>query len=136
MLTISIKNNISELNRVVDFIDEYAALHSINEGDVFDINLVIDELCSNIIKYGGIENEDSLIDIQINNSKGIIEIVITDEGKEFNPLEYEVHDINLEIDKLPIGNLGILLVKSKVDEISYHRKGNKNILSIKKKMET
>ena len=55
-----------------------------------------------------------------------------DKGKAYNPLEKKDPNLNVSIDQRTIGGLGIYMVKSMVDEISYEHLDDTNILYIKK----
>ena len=55
-----------------------------------------------------------------------------DKGKPFNPLEAEEPDLELSGEDRPIGGLGIFLVQSTMDDLSYEYKDEQNILTLKK----
>ena len=135
MPTIIIHNKISELRKIVPFIERFAREYILSEGDVFDLNLAVDEVCTNVIRHAEIKSEKSEIEIDLEYLDNWAVLIIKDKGKEFNPLEFEPYDINTDITDRPIGNLGILLLKSKMDEINYTREGSTNILTMKKKLE-
>ena len=59
-------------------------------------------------------------------------MVFIDSGKEYNPLVFEDPDITLSADDRAIGGLGILVVKSLMDDVRYERKGNQNFLTLYK----
>jgi sigma-B regulation protein RsbU (phosphoserine phosphatase) len=54
-----------------------------------------------------------------------------DDGVPYNPLEEKEPDINVPADERRIGGLGLFMVKKMSKEMSYARKGNKNILHVK-----
>jgi anti-sigma regulatory factor (Ser/Thr protein kinase) len=57
-------------------------------------------------------------------------------GKELNILKAKEANVNLPLEERPIGGLGIFLVKQKMDFIDYKRIENKNILVLKKRIES
>ena len=61
-----------------------------------------------------------------------MQIQIEDDGKEFNPLSYAEPDTDLSLDDRKIGGLGIHFVRKIMDDITYIRSDNKNILTLKK----
>lgn len=136
MPTFILKNGTEELGKIISFIDSFTAGKYFSENYIFDLNLIVDEVVTNVIRHGGILSEDSEIEISLETDESNCIITVKDEGKEFNPLEYEPYDLNMKIEDRPIGNLGIVLVKAKCDEIYYERKNGKNILLMKKHLES
>jgi sigma-B regulation protein RsbU (phosphoserine phosphatase) len=61
-----------------------------------------------------------------------VSFVITDSGKPFDPTAKEEVNIHTEMAERPIGGLGIHLVRTIMDTVSYERKGENNILTITK----
>ncbi|MDR1508411.1 MAG: ATP-binding protein [Synergistaceae bacterium] len=59
-------------------------------------------------------------------------IEFEDSGVPYDPLQKDDPDITLSAEEREIGGLGIFMAKSLMDDISYRREGNKNILTIRK----
>jgi anti-anti-sigma factor len=59
---------------------------------------------------------------------------ITDDGIPFNPLTVAPPDLSLLLHEREIGGLGIHLVRSMFDEVSYHRNVGRNVFTVKKKL--
>lgn len=121
------KENIPD---ILDFIVTFAKEHAFPESFTNKILIVGDELFSNIIKYG-YENSGGPITVKLSFNEEISEFILTivDNAKEFNQLA-----VNNEVNGLRIGGLGIFIVKQIMDETSYERKNNCNILVLKKKL--
>lgn len=134
MSLISIENKIENLTIVAGFVENFGEDNKLDNKIVFDLNLVLDELVTNIIHYAYDDNDKHLINISLEKKENEIEIKIIDDGKKFNPLQKEEADINLSLEEREIGGLGIHIVRHKTDNISYERKNNHNILSLFKKL--
>ena len=115
---------------ILDFIIAFAKEHAFPESFTNKILIVGDELFSNIIKYG-YEDNGGPITVKLSFNEEISEFILTiiDSAKEFNQLA-----VNNEINGLRIGGLGIFIVKQIMDECSYKRENNQNILSLKKSL--
>ena len=61
-------------------------------------------------------------------------LVFEDSGQAFNPLEKEAPDLSPAVRRRTVGGLGIFLARSMADEVSYERRQEKNILTIRKDM--
>lgn len=134
MKKLSIENKIENLDKVAEFVEKFGEENKLDGKTVFEINLILDELVTNIVSYAYDDNDIHMIDILLEQNNGIINIQTIDDGKEFNPLEKEEVKLDMSLDERKIGGLGIHIVKQKTDEISYERKENKNVLYLTKSL--
>ena len=101
---------------------------------LFEINLALDELFTNIISYGYRDDKDHLIEITITPQNNTLELCIEDDGVPFNLQDVDDPDLPCDIETCKIGGLGIHLIKNLMDEVCYVRKKNKNRLTLKKEL--
>ncbi|MBP5285596.1 MAG: SpoIIE family protein phosphatase [Kiritimatiellae bacterium] len=95
------------------------------------LHIVLDEICSNIVKHSGASGFG--IDVEFaENPKGV-KLTFTDDGAAYDPLAHADPDITLPAEERPIGGLGILMVKKMSDSISYRRAHNRNVLAVFKR---
>ncbi|HAA86053.1 MAG TPA: hypothetical protein DCE14_06900 [Kosmotogaceae bacterium] len=95
----------------------------------FKLAVCITEACSNVIKHGYKHDRSKEITIRIRVSDGAVSLIIEDLARYFNPLDAESPDLSSVTD-LQKGGMGILMIRKMARDISYERKGNKNILTI------
>ena len=94
------------------------------------IELAIEELLVNIVKYAYPEKIGNIeITFFLKDSK-ILVLKITQYGIPFNPLLKTNVDISSSLNERLVGGLGIFLVRNFADDIQYHRNDNKNILTL------
>ena len=129
-----IENQIGELSSLAEQIDDLAAQWELTPAMAMNINLVIEEAVSNIIFYAFNNNRKHKIKISMSVENNLLTIKITDDGVPFNPLAQQLPDINLPAEERPVGGLGIFLISQMMDEMNYIRKGNENILTLKKSL--
>jgi sigma-B regulation protein RsbU (phosphoserine phosphatase) len=99
------------------------------------LNMALDDLLSNVVQYGFPNDpEEHSIRVEGEVRSGYVFLTITDDGIPFNPLAVEEPDLSLPHNERDIGGLGIHLVRSMFDELSYHRTVGHNVLTIKKKL--
>lgn len=129
-----IKNEIDELNRLAEFVEELGERRGLDMALVMNLNLALEEVVSNIILYAF--PQKTIEEIVINCVEGDSSLIFTisDRGIEFDPMEVEDADISLSAEERGIGGLGIFLVRQIMDEVKYERFDNKNILTIKKNL--
>jgi sigma-B regulation protein RsbU (phosphoserine phosphatase) len=98
------------------------------------INIAVEEVFVNIAYYayspdvGGVSIRVSVGD------GGVVTIEFEDGGKPYNPLKKEDPNITAGVEEREVGGLGIFMVKKLMDFVDYKREGNKNILTLKKKL--
>ena len=127
-ISLLIKNNQEEIIRLSKLIDEFGIENNINADALYEINLALDEIITNIISYGFKDSLEHFISVEGTLQNNSLEIKIEDDGIAFDPLSAPEPDLNNKIDQRQIGGLGIHLVKTLMQDISYKREKEKNIL--------
>ena len=130
-LTLEIKNDLSEIQRVAGEVERFAEQNQWPDSWSFKINLALDELITNIINYGIKDSELKEITLVISNQNGDAVVILEDTGVAFNPLvEADMPDLDATVEERPIGGLGIHMVKTVFDEIAYERNYDRNQLTM------
>ncbi len=109
-----------------DYLD---AIEGIPPAVIATLHIILDEICSNIVKHSGASG----FIIELDKREDAVEIVFADDGAPYDPLKHTDPDTTLPAAQRPIGGLGIMMVKKMSDAISYSRKYGRNILSVVKK---
>ena len=119
-------------------IDPIIALLEDEEADfalITKIELAIDEILTNVALYAYAPDKGNIdIDYGFDEERRELVVVIADEGKPFDPLAKEDPDISLGEKERKIGGLGIFIVKTVMDEVTYERTEGKNVLTLKRKV--
>ncbi len=132
---ISVDSLSENLDVVTEFVNDFLSKVTNNKKAIYQINVAIDELFSNIVKFAyNPEVGKAIVRIELKEEPVSVSISFVDNGRPFNPLELENPDITLDASERQIGGLGIFIVKQSMDEISYEYKNNQNILTIKKNL--
>ncbi|NBR71049.1 MAG: ATP-binding protein [Verrucomicrobia bacterium] len=129
---VTVKNRIEDLLRVNSIFESFATQHDIGGRLRYHLLVSIEEILTNIIKYGFDEQGVHPIHITFRVVVDNVEMEFEDRGREFNPLEVEDPDLVSAIENRQLGGLGIHLVKKMVDAAEYRRVGDKNILLLRK----
>jgi serine/threonine-protein kinase RsbW len=127
-----LKNTASELDKLCRNLEQFGNTLGLTKKCIFQINLALEELFTNIVSYGYQDSADHWIKIAISDENGTVVIRIEDTGVPFDPYTVESPDTIGDIERCPVGGLGVHLIKKLMDEILYERCGNKNILILKK----
>ena len=129
-----LKNNLSELDLLCRHCEEIGQSIGVSDKSIFEMNLALDELFTNIISYGFQDQQEHSIHITITIDGDMLDIRIEDDGVPFNPLACKTPDFQCSIETCKIGGLGIHLIKKLMDDIQYQRIADKNILVLRRKL--
>jgi anti-sigma regulatory factor (Ser/Thr protein kinase) len=129
-----LKSSLSELDRLCQNLETFGNKFGFSKKLIFEINLALDELFTNIISYGFKDDEKHVIKVTLTPQNDELCLCIEDDGTPFNPIDFETHDVSCSVENCKIGGLGIHIMKKLMDEVCYQRCGDKNVLNLKKKL--
>ena len=128
--TFKISNSFNELEMLCARIDELAKTSGFPKHLLFCLNICLEEVISNIIKYAYSDKNQHQIDVQIEIANEIITLTIIDDGHEFDPLKVKIPDIDADLKSRKIGGIGVFLTCKMANKVMYKREKNKNIIKI------
>jgi len=131
-----LRSDLLELEKLHPFLSEFCAGEKLPGDLVPDLELILEELATNVMKYGGLENGADCCRIELIRHSEQVEIRFSDSGTPFNPLSRAEVDTSLPIEERPIGGLGIHFIKHLTDSQHYEFRDGRNILTLVKKVES
>lgn len=123
---------LESLSEFREFIKEHCTdLPGMNAEILYDLQLAVDEACTNIITHGYQHmNPGSIIlDLEIDPDK--LTVSLTDFGHSFEPSTAPIPDINAPLEERKLGGYGLFLIQQTMDEMDYQvtEDGNKMTLT-------
>ncbi len=131
---IKLKNQVGELERVAVFIEEICEELGLGMELQMNLNLVMEEMVSNVIFYAYPEGTDAEIGLMAEYDGKELTFVLSDRGREFDPTLKEDADIDVNPIDREIGGMGIWIVKNIMNQVTYQRLEGKNLLTMKKEI--
>ena len=131
-LQLRVKNSFAEIPAANESASRWLAQRNAPPAADYLVNLAIEELVTNCIKYGYDDTEKHVIEIELALSASELTLTITDDGHAFNPLELPEPHTSLPLEERPIGGLGIHLLRKMADRMVYARVGGKNRVTLTK----
>ena len=130
--------DLQEITRFGAAFDEIARQHDLSQQVLYHLNLAVDELLSNVIKYGFEEGQPFWAQIAVWFDPDRVTMELKDRGKPFDPLEDAIRpDTKLSIEEREIGGLGIHFVREMMNETVYQRAdGYNKLVLVKYRSET
>ena len=106
--------------RLIAFADEVEQRDSLSFDQSYLLRLVIEEVATNIVKYGYPQDAPGVIQLQCVFDTGLLRIIIRDHGRPFDPREHPDPDMGDDPATRQIGGLGLFLVRESADDLQYH----------------
>ena len=128
--TLILKNDVSELERVMSFVSDLCVRNSIPPETEYDLNLAMDEMITNVAKHAYPEGGEHQFTLQITMSNEEFVARVEDDGMEFNPLEHPTPDLDAPLEERKEGGLGIFLIRQIMTSVEYQRVAGKNIVTL------
>jgi anti-sigma regulatory factor (Ser/Thr protein kinase) len=133
-LTLRIKSAFAEIPAANEAASRWLAARNVPPAADYLANLTIEELVTNCIKYGYDDSTEHIIEVELKLSNGELVLTVTDDGHPFNPLEAPEPDTRRRVEDLPVGGLGIHLLRKMSDRMDYTRTDGKNRLTLRKSL--
>ena len=119
-----------ELTHVLQVVNVFLEPRELQSKLVYAVNLILEEILMNIIRYGYDDEDSHEIEVQIELEEDEVALTVRDDGKEFNPLTIPGPNRSKSaMDRIEEG-LGLQFVRHMRNAMEYRREGDKNILSI------
>ena len=131
-ITFTLKNDLAELKDLCRHCEAVGQSMGLPEKLIFQTNLALDELFTNIVSYGFSDHDEHQITITITCGPHMLGLRIEDDGIPFDPSKAPQPDLACGMENTKVGGLGIHLIKNLMDEVDYQRTDGKNILTLKK----
>jgi anti-sigma regulatory factor (Ser/Thr protein kinase) len=131
-MRIELANSLDEMANVIMALEEFSDSAGLDMRAAQAAEMALDELLTNIISYGYLDSGEHKITVDMCVEENALQIVVADDGIPFNPFEQEEPDLGASIDERDFGGMGIHLVKKFMDECSYQRLEERNVVTLLK----
>jgi anti-sigma regulatory factor (Ser/Thr protein kinase) len=129
-LELTLRNEFSELGRVQPLVREFLDRNEVSETAAYTVELAIEEVVTNIIKYAFPDAGTREIRVGLTVEQGRVVLRFEDDGAAFDPSRCPQEDSPGTLTERRAGGLGLRLMHSLVDGIEYRRSGGRNRLQV------
>jgi serine/threonine-protein kinase RsbW len=133
--TLQVPSSTENLALIREFVTSVGAQAGLDESGVAQLELAVDEACANVIEhaYGHDTTKEVIVRAVFNDET--LRISVIDEGRGFDPNKVKQETIEQLVHERKSGGLGIRLIKTLMDEVSYEIvPGQKNELHMTKRI--
>ena len=131
---IAIGTGPGEVARVNAAFAEFAAAHALPASVQRSLDVALDELLANTMVHGFAGREGGAVTVAVELHPDRVSVTVTDDGKPFDPFALAAPDTALPVAERPVGGLGLHLVRGMMDEVSYQRRGDRNVVVVAKRL--
>ena len=134
-LTLVLKNDLGEIDSIWATLERVLEEYHLSRKDMFQINLAVEELFTNIVSYAFEDKgpHDIFVNIYVERRKFLV-VELMDDGIPFNPADHQDPDMSKPLSQRDEGGLGIHFCKKMMAEFFYERNGKQNKVTFKKRI--
>ncbi|MBP7828454.1 MAG: ATP-binding protein [Kiritimatiellae bacterium] len=130
-LRIHVANRLDELERAEAEMSAFLDARRVPAGRRYAASLALEEMLTNIIKYGYDDAAEHRIDIRVESGEKELALTLEDDGHPFDPTALAEPDTSRRVEDRTVGGLGIHLTRKLTDGMTWRREGGKNIVRIR-----
>jgi anti-sigma regulatory factor (Ser/Thr protein kinase) len=123
-----LRNEPAEIVRMTRWIAERAAALSLPSQTAYALQLCMEEAVTNVISYAFDPGSVHEVQIRLWRDGDALFAEISDDGRQFDPLAYEIAPTATNLASAAIGGLGIKLMRGFAGSMTYQRSGETNRL--------
>ncbi|HNT68535.1 MAG TPA: ATP-binding protein [Syntrophorhabdaceae bacterium] len=128
--TIRVPAKLDHLHALIDMVSNCAKEQGLGEKRINEIEIAAEEALVNIFHYA-YQGQGGDVEISCKVERGrTFTIEIIDSGMPFDPFSVSEPDTTLDVAERQIGGIGVFLIKKLMDEVTYQRDNNKNVLTL------
>lgn len=133
-ITLTINSDLEQVELIGNCINKLCDLVNYDDLQSYDIELCCVEAVNNCIKHAYNNIPDNLVQVIFTIYESFLEIQVIDNGKTADNLNFNNHfEMDIEkLDGLPEGGMGLFLINQIMNNVSYIKEKDKNILLMTK----
>lgn len=133
--TYSIASRRADVAAFADVFESFCMKHGIATAVMRAFQVAFDEWLTNVVDYAHAGRDDAMIEVALSVGPDRLEAEVVDVGAAFDPLNDSAEpSLDLDVDERPIGGLGVHLIRTLMDEVSYRRVDGRNHLRMAKRL--
>ncbi|HHX66205.1 MAG TPA: ATP-binding protein [Chloroflexi bacterium] len=128
---ICVTSELTNLASIAEFVTQRALVAGMNEDQAFEVQMAVDEACTNAIEhaYQGRSDGNVWICCYIEGDDFVVRV--TDEGQPFDPSIISSPDTKAPLEEREIGGLGLFFMQKLMDSVVFlpgRNRGNQVIM--------
>ena len=129
-LHVTLSPRLSAVRNLSRMVETFGNANQLPEPKIYIVNLALDELITNAVTYGFDGIACPKIEITVRVTDTALVLTMVDNGTKFDPTADTHPDVSSGIAERAIGGLGLHLVKTFADRLSYEFVDGRNRLTL------
>ena len=127
------QRDLSSLPELSRFVADFLTHHGLSPSNAYDLDLILEELFTNVLKYGSGKDE---VLVRLTRDDSLITIAVRefDAAKAYDITRAPEPDLTRPIAERKVGGLGIHMVRQLAETIRYEYKDRVSTTTITKKV--
>ncbi len=114
-----VKSSTQNLAAIAEFVAERAREAGLDDDSIFDIQIAVDEACTNTIEHAYATRSDQTLRVCCSVQDQEFVIRITDYGTPFDPDSIPEPDLEAPMEERSIGGLGVFFMRRLMDSVEF-----------------
>lgn len=130
---LQVPSSTENLALIREFVTSIGRQATLNDEEIINLELAVDEACANVIEHAYGHDNTKAVSVRAIFDDEKLLISVIDEGRGFDPGKVEQESVEKLVHARASGGLGIRLIRTLMDEVSYEIvPGQKNELHMTK----
>lgn len=131
-LSLEIPAQTAAMETLLDAVDSFGKTHDWSEVAAFHVRMVLEEILMNVIMHGGDGTREPSVWLDLEQQAQGVLLTVQDDGVAFDPTLVAPPDIEASLEERDIGGLGVHLMHTLMDHVSYCHANGRNCLRLQK----
>ena len=118
-LALSVDSRLDRLGEISEFIRGVAQVFGMNDEQTYNVQMAVDEACTNVIEHAYHSRPDGTIDITCEKRGNQCVVVIRDFGERFDPNQVARPRTHDPLARRNIGGLGLFFMQKMMDKVEF-----------------
>ncbi len=127
---VALSPRLSAVRSLSRMVEEFGDANALPHPKIYMINLALDELITNSVTYGFDGVADPRIEVTVRLDGDALVLTTVDNGHRFDPTAVDNPDVDAPMERRPIGGLGLHIIKTFADRVTYEFEGGRNRLTL------
>lgn len=130
---LTVDGRLENLATIADFVIKAAQAAGLNEKATFEVQMAVDEACTNVIQHSYREEEKGEIALRCELTDCDFLVTIRDHGRPFNPDVVPPTNLTSSLAERQEGMLGLYFMRQLMDEVRFRFDAEGNELTMVKR---
>jgi anti-sigma regulatory factor (Ser/Thr protein kinase) len=124
----------AEVMRAVETLQAFGREHGVEERALFGLAVALEECGANIVSHAYEGRAQERFRVAFERTTAGLEIELRDRGPAFDPTRAVAREATASEEDRPPGGWGLPLVRHYLDQVTYAREGEENVLRLIKRL--